>query len=190
MDQQRLSKRACVVPMAVVQSNVLVDIMHCLDSTKDVLSLLQALPPASLDAPLAALWTLLATPDALDAKHWPQVCVEEIDRRYTSTVLAALPLFRSIRIKNIERLNAMLLDVPIDEHWRPVLSTWLASGHATHLHLDNFTCDDDVEMGHNIAATTSLTSLKLNDSPGVVQGLVDANVPLPSITELRLQSAR
>ncbi|KDO19886.1 hypothetical protein SPRG_14729 [Saprolegnia parasitica CBS 223.65] len=261
--------------MAVVQSNVLVDIIHCLDSTRDVLSLLQALPPASLDAPLAALWTLLVTPDALDAKHWPQVCVEEIDRRYTSIVLAALPLFRSIRIKSIVSLNATLLDAPIEygtwsrpatadfaakwghkiesievmpceegrgmdemrrilrrctglrridcivdesnatflnaavqavphvqrivflstclfrsEHWRPVLSTWLASGHATHLHLDIFTCDDDVEMGHDIAATTSLTSLKLNDSPGVVQGLVDAKVPLPNITELRLQSAR
>ncbi|KDO25790.1 hypothetical protein SPRG_09086 [Saprolegnia parasitica CBS 223.65] len=52
-----------------------------------------------------------------------------------------------------------------------------------------FTCDDDVDMGHCFAATTSLTSLKLQDSPRVIEGLVAASVPLPNITELRLHSS-
>ncbi|KDO18563.1 hypothetical protein SPRG_16115 [Saprolegnia parasitica CBS 223.65] len=279
MDQQGGSKQACVAPIAVVHTNILVDIMRFLDSTKDLLSLVQALPRDALDASLVAFRTLLVTPNVLNIKLWPQVCIEDIDLRYTSTVLAALPIFRSIRIAELARLNATLLgrciqdDPPsppshdrfrrqvghkvdsmsvtsceqkrgmdklqrilrlctglrhVDcttfesapmflnvvvhavphvqrlaycslnlsdddaispcEPWRPVLSTWLASGHATHLHLDNFTCDDDVGLGHCIAATASLTSLKLQDSPGVVQGLVAASVPLPNITELRLHS--
>ncbi|EQC35339.1 hypothetical protein SDRG_07051 [Saprolegnia diclina VS20] len=103
-----MSKLPCAVPMAIVQPGVLRYIVQCLTSTRDVLSLLQALPRDALDASLAALWTLLSTPSEYEAKHWPQICIEDINGRYAPTVLAALPVFRSIRINNLGDLDYVL----------------------------------------------------------------------------------
>ncbi|KDO17283.1 hypothetical protein SPRG_17287 [Saprolegnia parasitica CBS 223.65] len=101
-----MSKRACVAPISVVDAGVLLHIVQCLSSIDDVFSLLQALPRHALDAPLAALRTLL--PTTLKADQWPQVCIEVFDSRYTSTVLTALPAFRSIRINDLSKLDEVL----------------------------------------------------------------------------------
>ncbi|KDO22884.1 hypothetical protein SPRG_12021 [Saprolegnia parasitica CBS 223.65] len=87
-------------------AGVLVRIAQCSESTKDVLSLLEAQPRDALDVPLATLRTRVRTPGAVEDSHWLQVCIEAIDGRYTSTVLAALPVvFGSISIDHLGRLN-------------------------------------------------------------------------------------
>ncbi|EQC35336.1 hypothetical protein SDRG_07048 [Saprolegnia diclina VS20] len=108
-----MSKRPCVAPKAVVHhTGVVAHIAHCLASTKDVLSLLEALPRHALDAPLAALQTLLTTPETLRvvARYWPRACIEEFDGGDTVTVLAALPIFRSISIERLQKLHDVLRD--------------------------------------------------------------------------------
>ncbi|EQC27115.1 hypothetical protein SDRG_15123 [Saprolegnia diclina VS20] len=262
-----MTKRPCAAPISVGHAGVLVHIAQCLDSTKDVLSLLQALPRDALDAPLTALRTLLLTPGALDDSHWPQVCIEDIDGQYTSTVLTALPAFSSISVDNLDRLNGVLgtiypataiihfaakwgykitsirvssnvhhmdvfgrmlvhcnnlssirtevhtWDAPFaaaiacaaqsvtrieitaaynnafaSESWLPILTAWLASGRAQHLGLRCLDFNHDTSLGRAIAAASSLTSLSLLGVDGVVRGLLDANVPLPNITKLRLET--
>ncbi|KDO24967.1 hypothetical protein SPRG_20840 [Saprolegnia parasitica CBS 223.65] len=58
--------------------------------------------------PLAALRTLVRAPGAVEDSYWPQVCIEDIDGQYTSTVLAALPAFGSISINHHGRRNDVL----------------------------------------------------------------------------------
>ncbi|EQC39013.1 hypothetical protein SDRG_03965 [Saprolegnia diclina VS20] len=74
------------------------------------------------------------------------------------------------------------------EHRRPVLATWLAFGHATHLHLDQFHVRRRRRLGplhshHDVAHEPQATGIAR-----VVHGLVDATMPLPNITELCLHS--
>ncbi|KDO25794.1 hypothetical protein SPRG_09089 [Saprolegnia parasitica CBS 223.65] len=103
-----MRKRPCGAPMAVLHAGFLNYIVQCLASTKDVLSLLQALPCDALDEALTALRTLVSTPRALHAGHWPQVCIEDIDGCYTATVLAALSVFGSVRMHHLSRLDEVL----------------------------------------------------------------------------------
>ncbi|KDO18559.1 hypothetical protein SPRG_16111 [Saprolegnia parasitica CBS 223.65] len=259
--------------MTVVHAGFLSHFVQCLSSKDDVLSLLTALPRDELDAPLAALRTLLTTPSSAHKAPWPHVCIEDMDSQHISTVLTALPTIRLISIRNLDRLCEVLREatnepdsspyaaaiafatrwghkvttialwmwpqdnsaealatiirhctsicaigvsaVALDpacikaaifaaQHakkihyasrngdvydcgdWRQLFGAWLASGHATELRLDGLTSDDNIGFARAIAAATSLTSLKLTNTPDLLQGLVEAAVPLMYITQLRL----
>ncbi|EQC35341.1 hypothetical protein SDRG_07053 [Saprolegnia diclina VS20] len=106
-----MSKRPCKAPLVVVHhAGIVAHIAQCLALTKDVLSLLEALPRRALDAPLVALRTLVATPNALDDEHWPHVCIEDIDCPSIPTVLTALPTFCSVHVKYFGKLSDKLRD--------------------------------------------------------------------------------
>ncbi|KDO18562.1 hypothetical protein SPRG_16114 [Saprolegnia parasitica CBS 223.65] len=256
--------------MAVVQPGVVAHIAHCLGSTKDVVSFLQALPRDALDAPLVALQTLLTSGGLNQTSIWPQVAVEFLADPNGANVRAALPAFRSISIHNLYSLAEKLRDASSDaleaivafaatwghkitsidvtfwlqpkdndvltrvlglctglvsvaanidavsdpatlativqaaQHakrivfysdidqtfpcgdWRCIFAHWLASGHATGLGLQEFSSTDDAAFARAIATTTSLTSLALTNTDGVLQGLLKAAMPLHHLTELRV----
>ncbi|EQC39015.1 hypothetical protein SDRG_03967 [Saprolegnia diclina VS20] len=250
-----MSKRPCVAPRAVLHAGVLASIGQCLASTNDVRMLLLALPLDALDEPLTALRSLVSTPRALHPEHWPQVCIEDMDDRYTATVLAALPVFSSkpgaigdatmafvakwghkvkcIRLTTWQEhyihvlapllrlctgldeiivhaaeadprfLNAVAVatlcitrmylaglsdNAFASKSWLTAMTTWLASGRARELKLVNIVSTDDKILARAIAAAASLTSLELRDTYGLVQGLLEAAMPLPHLTALRLQT--
>ncbi|EQC35335.1 hypothetical protein SDRG_07047 [Saprolegnia diclina VS20] len=97
--------------MAVVHTGAFVRIiLQYLASPNDVLALLQALPRHALDAPLAALRTLVVAAWDTLRLEWPHVRIEAMPTSCLGITLAALPLFQSIRIRSLSSLNAVLCD--------------------------------------------------------------------------------
>ncbi|KDO18557.1 hypothetical protein SPRG_16109 [Saprolegnia parasitica CBS 223.65] len=270
-----VATRPRFAPISVGHAGVLVHIVQCLSSAEDVLSLLDALPRHTLDAPLAALYTLLTTPKTYRVVdwYWPRACIAAFTSRHFPTLLAALPIFRSISMKFRRELDAVLRNATSESttiphaatiafvsKWghkiksivvklrllpdamdafprlvrlctgldsivvyvdkshpafvaatiraaqhtkrmslvsykangyksgdlQPLLAAWLASGHATHLYLKNIACHVSVGLARAIAAATSLASFKLDNAPGLLQGLVEAAIPLKALNALRL----
>ncbi|KDO20068.1 hypothetical protein SPRG_14216 [Saprolegnia parasitica CBS 223.65] len=82
----------------------LTSIIQCLQSARDVVVFVQALPPASQDASLAAVKELLTRPGPL-AYTWPALLLDDIDCDDDSTVAlyhAALPALVSVRAKELD----------------------------------------------------------------------------------------
>ncbi|EQC35337.1 hypothetical protein SDRG_07049 [Saprolegnia diclina VS20] len=160
--------------MAVVHhTGVLIHIAHCLRSTKDVLSLLQALPRHALDAPLAALLTLLTTPETLRVveRSWPWASIEEYGHDDIATVFAALPIFRSVQINCLHAFWAA------SEPHRP--ATW---GHE----VEFIPSDGSISRNRNVSALLRLLRL----CPNLHAIVVHIDRSDPALTASILQAAQ
>ncbi|KDO20067.1 hypothetical protein SPRG_14215 [Saprolegnia parasitica CBS 223.65] len=84
--------------------HALTSIVQCLQSARDVIAFLSALPTPALDAPLAALMQLLTRPGPL-LYTWPALLLDDIDCDDDSTVAlyhTALPTLASVRAEELK----------------------------------------------------------------------------------------
>ncbi|KDO26931.1 hypothetical protein SPRG_07645 [Saprolegnia parasitica CBS 223.65] len=85
-------------------------IIQCLQSARDVVVFVQALPPASQDAPLVAAKELLTRPGPL-AYMWPALLLDDIDCDDDSIVAlyhAALPALVSVCAKELDLFGRVM----------------------------------------------------------------------------------
>ncbi|KDO25373.1 hypothetical protein SPRG_09314 [Saprolegnia parasitica CBS 223.65] len=73
---------------------IVLQVVHCLDATDDVLAFLRAVPSSARDEALDALATLLTE----DADLWPVAAAADLNGMDVATVTRALPAFRQLAV--------------------------------------------------------------------------------------------
>ncbi|KDO25792.1 hypothetical protein SPRG_09088 [Saprolegnia parasitica CBS 223.65] len=129
-------------------------------------------------------------PDAMDAfPRLVRLCtgldsiVVYVDKSHPAIVAATIRAAQHVKRMSLVSYKA---DGYTSGDLQPLLAAWLASGHVTHLYLKNIACHASLGLARAIAAATSLASFKLNNAPGLLQGLVEAAIPLKALNALRL----
>ncbi|EQC26778.1 hypothetical protein SDRG_15428 [Saprolegnia diclina VS20] len=99
---------------AMVLDVTAISLLQYLDAWDDALALLQALPAATMSAPLAATKELLATsPAAVD--QWPTICIERLEAASVELAFVALPALPALEIRErtlfVDRLQGRFRDL-------------------------------------------------------------------------------
>ncbi|KDO26927.1 hypothetical protein SPRG_07641 [Saprolegnia parasitica CBS 223.65] len=100
--------------MAMDLPQALTLIVQCLESPRDVVAFLYALPPAALDAPLAAILELLVRPSMV-AHMWPKLNLVDLASIDTPLARVALPVFTSVRSSELEYFTCLATAPPPDD---------------------------------------------------------------------------
>ncbi|KDO26929.1 hypothetical protein SPRG_07643 [Saprolegnia parasitica CBS 223.65] len=99
------TKRACPEAATVLSlPHVLTSIAQCLQSPRDALAFLSALPLTSLDTALAATKELLTRPGRF-VHTWPHLGLDEIDGENAALALSALPALVSLCEPAVGRID-------------------------------------------------------------------------------------
>ncbi|EQC41963.1 hypothetical protein SDRG_00812 [Saprolegnia diclina VS20] len=172
-------------------ADVLVAIVQCTPSHKDVASLLRALPPAALTPPLAALLELLSLDKRrMTAPFWPQPRIRVVNEANIDRFATAMPIFTSVCIDavSISKRWPTYEDAACDDDDLPFLSFvvhWAAK--MTKL----TSCTSYNKLGlHRMAFVNMLrkcTNLEAVQLPYAVDMLEAVTTPAHCVQDLELQ---
>ncbi|KDO20072.1 hypothetical protein SPRG_14220 [Saprolegnia parasitica CBS 223.65] len=178
------TKRACPEAATVLSlPHVLTSIVQCLQSPRDALVFLSALPLTSLDAPLAATKELLTRPGRF-VHTWPHLSLDELDSEKAALALAALPALVSLCKPAAERVDWSPSTTVATMSFVDFISSWpLKMTYFESMWFDDF--DTDVVCSL-LRRCTRLQAVRISRDEDIVDLLAAVTTPAHRVEKLSL----